>query len=62
MDAVHVEVVPADETSQPVIRRLLELNSYDFSAIDGRDLSSLVSTATRISTTTGVPRRTAIRS
>ncbi len=41
MDAVHVEVVPADETSQPVIRRLLELNSYDFSAIDGRDLSSL---------------------
>jgi predicted acetyltransferase len=35
---VRVTVVPALERDKPVIRRLLELNSHDFSEIDGRDL------------------------
>jgi predicted acetyltransferase len=35
---VLVDVSPAPASAKPVIRRLLELNAHDFSAIDGRDL------------------------
>lgn len=31
-------MVPATEDDKPIVRRLLELNSYEFSEIDGRDL------------------------
>jgi predicted acetyltransferase len=40
MVGVQVDVVRADEGRKRVIRRLLELNAHDFSAIDGRDLSA----------------------
>lgn len=33
-----MEIVPAGESAKPVLRRLLELYSYDFSEFDGRDL------------------------
>lgn len=35
---VNVTVVPVLEGDKPVVRRLLELNSHDFSEVDGRDL------------------------
>jgi predicted acetyltransferase len=35
---VEILVRPAPEADKPVVRRLLELNSHDFSAIDGRGL------------------------
>jgi predicted acetyltransferase len=35
---VDVRLIPALERDKPVVRRLLELNSHDFSAVDGRDL------------------------
>jgi predicted acetyltransferase len=38
MESIDIEVVPAEEAQKPVIRSLLELNSHDFSEIDGRDL------------------------
>ena len=31
-------VRPASEEAKPIVRRLLELNAYEFSAIDGRDI------------------------
>ena len=37
-DWVDIAVVPASEEQKPIVRRLLELNSHDFSEIDGRDL------------------------
>ena len=35
---VDIRLVPALERDKPVVRRLLELNSHDFSEVDGRDL------------------------
>lgn len=35
---MEIDVVPAAEEEKPIVRRLLELNSHDFSEIDGRDL------------------------
>lgn len=35
---MNVEVSPAAKDEKPVVRRLLELNSHDFSEFDGRDL------------------------
>lgn len=35
---MNVDVSPAAEAEKPVVRRLLELNSHDFSELDGRDL------------------------
>jgi predicted acetyltransferase len=35
---MDVDVAPAGEAEKPVVRRLLELNSHEFSAFDGRDL------------------------
>jgi predicted acetyltransferase len=35
---VEVTVHEASEEAGPVLRRLLELNAYEFSAIDGRDI------------------------
>ncbi len=37
-DVVALVVRPASEEAQPIVRRLLEFNAYDFSAIDGRDI------------------------
>ena len=35
---MDVRLIPALEGDKPVVRRLLELNSHDFSEVDGRDL------------------------
>ena len=35
---MNIEVVEASQADQPVVRRLLEFNAYDFSEFDGRDL------------------------
>ncbi|SOC50979.1 Predicted acetyltransferase [Blastococcus aggregatus] len=35
---MSIDVLPATEDEKPVVRRLLELNSHDFSEFDGRDL------------------------
>jgi predicted acetyltransferase len=35
---VDIAVSPAAEDEKPIVRRLLELNSHDFSEIDGREL------------------------
>ena len=35
---VALVVRPASEEAKPIVRRLLELNAYDFSAIDVRDI------------------------
>ena len=35
---MDVRLIPALERDKPVVRRLLELNSHDFSEVDGRDL------------------------
>ena len=35
---MDVRLIPALGRDKPVVRRLLELNSHDFSEIDGRDL------------------------
>jgi predicted acetyltransferase len=37
-DVVALLVGPASEEAKPIVRRLLEFNAYDFSAIDGRDI------------------------
>lgn len=37
---MNIEVSPATEDEKPVVRRLLELNSHEFSPFDGRDLGS----------------------
>ena len=37
-DEVPLVVRQASEEAKPIVRRLLELNAYDFSAIDGRDI------------------------
>ena len=38
-DVVALVVRAASEEAKPIVRRLLEFNAYDFSAIDGRDIS-----------------------
>jgi predicted acetyltransferase len=35
---MHVTLVEVPEESKPVLRRLLEFNAYEFSALDGRDI------------------------
>ena len=35
---MDVRLIPALERDKPIVRRLLELNSHDFSEVDGRDL------------------------
>jgi predicted acetyltransferase len=37
-DQVGLVVRQASEEAKPIVRRLLELNAYEFSAIDGRDI------------------------
>lgn len=40
MARMKVEVTQASVDEKPIVRRLLELNSHDFSEIDGRELGS----------------------
>lgn len=37
---MHLSVEQVSESAKPTLRRLLELNAYEFSAIDGRDIGS----------------------
>src|ERR1700748_2185157 len=37
---VNVVVGRASEAEKPVVRRLLELNAYELSAVDGRDIGA----------------------
>ncbi|MBJ7451292.1 MAG: hypothetical protein JHC71_04310 [Blastococcus sp.] len=35
---MDIALSPAGEDEKPIVRRLLELNSHDFSEFDGREL------------------------
>jgi GNAT superfamily N-acetyltransferase len=39
-EEVALDVRQASEEAKPLVRRLLELNAYEFSAIDGRDIGA----------------------